>query len=85
LLEVTQKILERGVLDQVIIRSQISIDDMQFGYMPMDMVQPMQYYLQEKYVGKPKDLYFAFVDLEKPLASSQGEAICVNWALMSGL
>ena len=66
LLEVLQKVLERIL--EVLIRSQISIDNMQFGFMPgrgtTDAIFILRQ-LQEKYIGKRKDLFFAFVDLEK--------------------
>ena len=66
LLEVLQKVLEHVL--EVHIRSQISIDDMQFGFMPgrgtTDAIFILRQ-LQEKYIGKRKDLFFAFVDLEK--------------------
>ena len=66
LLEVLQKVLERII--EVILRDQISIDSMQFGFMPgrgtTDAIFILRQ-MQEKYVGKRKDLFFAFVDLEK--------------------
>ena len=66
LLEVLQKVLERVL--EVQIRSRISIDDMQFGFMPgrgtTDAIFILRQ-LQEKFIGKRKDLFFAFADLEK--------------------
>ena len=51
-----------------IIHENISIDEMQFGFMPgrstTDAIFILRQ-LQEKYLGKKKNLYFAFVDLEK--------------------
>ena len=51
-----------------IIRERISIDDMQFGFMPgrgtTDAIF-IRRQLQEKHLAKNKKLYFAFVDLEK--------------------
>ena len=51
-----------------IIRDNISIDEMQFGFMPgrstTDAIFILRQ-LQEKFLGKKKNLYFAFVDLEK--------------------
>ena len=51
-----------------IIRERISIDDMQFGFMPgrgtIDVIFILRQ-LQEKHLAKNKKLYFAFVDLEK--------------------
>ena len=59
------KIIER--VDSVI-RSQVDIGSMQFGFMPdqgnTDAIFILLQ-LQEKYLGKQKLLYFAFVDLEK--------------------
>ena len=51
-----------------IIRERISIDDMQFGFMPgrgtTDAIFILRQ-LQEKHLAKKKKLYFAFVDFEK--------------------
>ena len=62
------KIIER-VLDSVI-RSQVDIDSMQFGFMlgrgTTDAIFILRQ-LQENHLGKQKPLYFAFVDLEKSL------------------
>ena len=50
------------------IRERISIDDMQFGFMPgrgtTDAIFILRQ-LQEKHLAKNKKLYFTFVDLEK--------------------
>ena len=66
LLDQVIKIIER-VLDSVI-RSQVDIDSMQFGFMPgrgtADAIFILRQ-LQEKHLGKHKPLYFAFVALEK--------------------
>ena len=51
-----------------IIRTQVDIDAMQFGFMPGRGTTDAIFILRqvhEKYLGKHKDLYFAFVDLEK--------------------
>ena len=51
-----------------IIRTQVDIDAMQFGFMPGRGTTDEIFILRqvhEKYLGKHKDLYFAFVDLEK--------------------
>ena len=57
-----EKVIEK------IIRERISIDDMQFGFMPdrgtTDAIFILRQ-LQEKHLAKNKKLYFAFVDLEK--------------------
>ena len=51
-----------------IIRTQVDIDTMQFGFMPgrgtTDAIFTLRQ-VHERYLGKHKDLYFAFVDLEK--------------------
>ena len=60
------KEIERVI--EKIIRERISIDDMQFGFMPgrgtTDAIFILRQ-LQEKHLAKNKKLYFAFVDLEK--------------------
>ena len=51
-----------------IIRTQVDIDTMQFGFMPGRGTTNAIFIIRqvhEKYLGKHKDLYFAFVDLEK--------------------
>ena len=67
------KLLDHGMkgIERVIekiIRERISIDDMQFGFMPgrgtTDAIFILRQ-LQEKHLAKNKKLYFAFVDLEK--------------------
>lgn len=75
--EVTQKTLD-GVLE-VIIRSQISIDDMQFGFMP-DHVTTDAVFILRKLHG--------FVDLEMALIESQCQFYggqYVNWTLTIGM
>ena len=66
LLEHVMKVLERVV--EMEIRSSITIDDMQFGFMPgkgtTDAIFIVRQ-LQEKFLAKNKNLYLAFVDLEK--------------------
>ena len=66
LLDQVMKIIER-VLDSVI-RYQVDIDSMQFGFMPCrgttDAIFILRQ-LQKKHLGKHKPLYFAFFDLEK--------------------
>ena len=65
LLEQPMKVLER-VLEKRI-RCQVSIDNMQFGFMPgkgtTDAIFIMRQ-IQEKHQAKKKKLYYAFVDLE---------------------
>ena len=60
------KILEH-ILD-TIIRDQVSINNMQFGFIPgrgtTDVIFIFRR-LREKYMQKKKNIYFAFVDREK--------------------
>ena len=66
LLEHGMKVLE-GVLEKRL-RQKVKIDDMQFGFVPgkgtVDAIFMVRQ-LQEKFLEKRKDLFFAFVDLEK--------------------
>ena len=66
LLEHVMKVLERVV--EIKIRSSTTIDDMQFGFMPgrgtTDAIFIVRQWL-EKLLAKNKNLYLAFVDLEK--------------------
>ena len=68
LLEHALKILERVV--EVRVRKIVKIDDLQFGFMPgkgtTDAIFIVRQ-LQEKFLAKEKDLWMAFVDLEKGL------------------
>ena len=66
LLEHVMKVLER-VLESLI-RSQVDINDMQFGFMPGRSTTDAIYILrqmQEKQLIRKKKIYFAFADLEK--------------------
>ena len=82
------KVMER-MIDKLI-REQAKIDSMQFGFMKgcgtTDAIFILRQ-LQEKYMAKNKKLYFAFVDLEKPLTEYL-ERFCgghyAKWALKSG-
>ena len=60
------KVVERII--EVIIRDIVNIDEMQFGFMPgrgtTDAIFILRQ-IQEKYINKNRNLYFAFVDLEK--------------------
>ena len=60
------KIVERVI--ENLVRQQVDINEMQFGFMPgrgtTDAIFILRQ-LQEKYLAKRKNLYFAFVDLEK--------------------
>ena len=66
LLEHAMKVMER-VLEQRI-RRLVNINSMQFGFMPgrgtIDAIFVARQ-MQEKFKGKKKDLFFAFIDLEK--------------------
>ena len=66
LLDQVMKVMEHTLA--TIIRTQVDIDAMQFGFMPGTGTTDAIFILQqvhEEYLGKHKDLYFAFVDLEK--------------------
>ena len=66
LLDQVMKVMEHTLA--TIIRTQVDIDAMQFGFMPGRGTTNAIFILRqvhEKYLGKHKDLYFAFVDLEK--------------------
>ena len=85
LLEQGMKVLERVLEKRV--RSQVKIDDMQFGFMPgkgtTDAIFIMRQ-MQEKHQAKKKELYYAFVDLEKAFDRVPREV--VRWAIrMSGV
>ena len=64
--EQAMKVLEHII--NAVIRDKVSIDEMQFGFMPgrstTDAIFILRQ-LQEKFLTKRKNLYFAFVDLEK--------------------
>jgi hypothetical protein len=66
LLEQAMKVIER-VADSII-RQQVDINEMQFGFIPgrgtTDAIFILRQ-MQEKYVGADRRLYMAFVDLEK--------------------
>ena len=66
LLEQVMKVIER-VVDSLI-REQVDIDEMQYGFTPGKGTTDAIFILrqmQEKYVGSNRRLYMAFVDLEK--------------------
>ena len=77
------KILEHIL--NTIIREQVSINNMQFGFMPgrstTDTIFILRQ-LQEKYLQKKKNIYLAFVNLEKLLIVYLIEFFgeqCGNW------
>src|SRR5207249_6524194 len=61
-MKVFERIIEKGV------RTKVNLDDMQFGFRPgrgtTDAIFIVRQ-LQEKYLCKGKELWMAFVDLEK--------------------
>ena len=80
LLEHGMKVLE-GVLEKRL-RQKVKIDDMQCGFIPgkgtVDAIFMVRQ-LQEKFLEKRKDLFFAFVDLKKAFDRVPREV--VRWAL----
>ena len=80
LLEHVMKILERVIDGRV--RRIVKVDDMQFGFMAgkgtTDAIFVVRQ-LQEKYLAKKKDLWMAFVDLEKAFDRVPREVVW--WAL----
>ena len=80
LLDHALKVIERVVVK--IVRKHVNIDDMQFGFMPgrgtTDAIFILRQ-LQEKYISKDKQLFFAFVDLEKAFDRVPREVIW--WSL----
>jgi hypothetical protein len=80
LLEHCMKVLER-ILERRI-REQVSIDDMQFGFVSGKSTTDAIFIVrqvQEKFRAKEKELYYAFVDLEKAYDRVPREV--VRWAL----
>ena len=77
------KILERIIEGRV--KQIVKIDDMQFGFMtgkgPTDAIFIVRQ-LQEKYLGKKKDLWMAFVDLGKAFDRVPGEVV---WCALKSL
>ena len=71
-MKVYERILEKRV------REQVAIDEMQFGFMPgkgtIDAIFTV-HQMQEKFLVKKKQLYFAFVDLEKAFDRVQREVV----------
>src|SRR5664279_4610934 len=80
LLEHVMKILERVIDCRV--RRIVKVDDMQFGFMAgkgtTDAIFVVRQ-LQEKYLSRKKDLWMAFVDLEKAFDRVPREVVW--WAL----
>ena len=82
LLEHVMKVLERVL--EVKVRRIVKIDDMQFGFMAgkgtTDAIFIVRQ-MQEKYLAKKRDLWMAFVDLEKAFDRVPREVLW--WALSS--
>ena len=80
LLDHVMKVFERVI--EKLIWEKVDIDAMQFGFMPgkgtTDAIFLVRQ-LQEKYLGKKKKLFFAFVNLEK--AFDQVPQDIVKWAM----
>jgi hypothetical protein len=80
LLEQVMKVLERAVEKRV--RSKVDIDNMQFGFRPgrgtTDAIFIVRQ-MQEKYLANNRDLWMAFVDLEKAFDRVPREVVW--WAL----
>ena len=78
--EHVMKILEHIL--NTIIQEQVSINNMQFGFMPgrstIDAIFILRQ-VQEKYFQKKKNIYFAFVDLE--IASDRVPRRILWWAM----
>ena len=88
LLEQPMKVIERVLVKRI--RCQVSIDNMQFDFMPgkgtTDAIFIMRQ-VQEKHQAKKKKLYYAFVDLEKAFDRVPREVVrwlCGSWVWMSG-
>ena len=80
LLEHTMKVFERVI--ETKIREKVKIDDMQFGFMPGKGTTDAIFIarqLQEKFLEKNKELFFAFIDLEKAFDRVPREV--VKWAM----
>lgn len=80
MLEHAMKVFERVIERRL--RSTVQIDEMQFGFRPgrgtTDAIFVVRQ-LQEKYMEKKKDLWMAFVDLEKAFDRVPREVLW--WAL----
>ena len=84
LLEHVLKVLERVI--EARIRKIVKIDEMQFGFSPgkgtTDAIFIVRQ-VQEKFLGKQKELWIAFVDLEKAFDRVSRDVIW--WALRRGV
>lgn len=83
----TIKLLEHGMklAERVFesrLRTEVDVDEMQFGFMPGKSTTDAIFIvrqLQEKHLAKGRDLFFAFIDLEK--AFDRVPRSVVRWAL----
>ena len=78
LLDHVMKILERVIEKRV--RSKVSINDMQFGFMPGKGTTNAIFIvrqIQERFLEKKMDLWMAFVDLEKAFDRVPREVVCL--------
>ena len=76
MLKVVERVIEK------IIRECIVIDDMQFGFIHGHGITDVIFIvrqLQEKFLDKNKNLYFAFIDLEKTFDTVPGKVLW--WAM----
>ena len=76
ILKIAERIIEE------LIQQQVGIDKMQFGFIPIFGTTNTTFILRqlrEKHLAKKKNLYFAFVDLEKAFDWVPGEVVW--WAL----
>ena len=82
LLDQVMKVFEKVI--EVKLRNRVKIDDMQFGFSPgkgtTDAIFIIRQ-LQEKFLDKKKELWIAFVDLEKAFDRIPREVLW--WALVS--
>ena len=80
LIDHVMKVLERVIEKRI--RSRVEVSDMQFGFMPgkgtTDAIFIVRQ-LQEKYLGKKRELWMAFIDLEKAFDRVPREVLW--WAL----
>ena len=74
-MKVFERVIERKM------RNLVSLDDMQFGFRPgrgtTDAIFIVRQ-IQEKYLAQKKDLWIAFVDLEKAFDKSSTRRVVVG-------
>ena len=71
------------------IRERVTLDEMQFGFRPgrgmIDAIFIVRQ-MQEKFLAKKKELWMAFVDLEKAFDCERlCGGLCRLWVLVNGL